>query len=26
MHGGKIEAVSTPQETRFVFRMPLKRA
>jgi signal transduction histidine kinase len=26
MHGGKVEAISTPQETRFVFRMPLKRA
>ncbi|UVK37588.1 GAF domain-containing sensor histidine kinase [Mesorhizobium sp. AR10] len=25
MHGGNVEAVSTPQETRFVFRMPLKR-
>ena len=25
MHQGKVEAVSTPQETRFVFRMPLKR-
>lgn len=24
MHGGKVEATSTPQETRFVFRMPLK--
>jgi sigma-B regulation protein RsbU (phosphoserine phosphatase) len=26
MHGGKVEATSTPQETRFVFRMPLMRS
>jgi sigma-B regulation protein RsbU (phosphoserine phosphatase) len=25
MHAGKVEAISTPRETRFVFRMPLKR-
>ena len=25
MHGGRVEATSTPQETRFVFRMPLTR-
>jgi sigma-B regulation protein RsbU (phosphoserine phosphatase) len=25
MHGGEVKAVSTPQETRFVFRMPLTR-
>ncbi|TPM39536.1 GAF domain-containing sensor histidine kinase [Mesorhizobium sp. B2-3-4] len=26
MHGGKVEATSTPHETRFVFRMPLTRS
>jgi len=26
MHGGTVDATSTPQETRFVFRMPLVRA
>ena len=26
MHAGKVEAISTPQETRFVFRMPLTRS